>query len=69
MSAAFIPDTPPPIITTLPGFTPGTPPSKTPRPPLAFCSANAPAWIDRRPATSDIGVSNGKDPSFAVTVS
>jgi hypothetical protein len=47
--AALKPTTPPPITMTLPGSTPGTPPSSTPRPPWAFSSAVAPAWIDMRP--------------------
>ena len=34
--AAFVPTTPPPIIVTLARSTPGTPPKRTPRPPLAF---------------------------------
>ncbi len=68
-AGAFAPATPPPMTTTLPGATPGTPPSSTPRPPLAFCNAYAPACIDNRPATSDIGVNSGNDPSLAVTVS
>ena len=34
--AAFVPTTPPPMITTLAGGTPGTPPSSTPRPPFSF---------------------------------
>ena len=40
--AAAVPTTPPPITTTFAGRTPGTPPISTPRPPLAFCSAQAP---------------------------
>ena len=36
MRAAFTPEVPPPITTTLPGKTPGTPPSNTPLPPLCF---------------------------------
>ena len=54
---------------TLAGSTPGTPPSRMPRPPLAFWSAVAPAWMERRPATSDIGASNGRPPRSSVTVS
>ena len=34
--AAFNPTTPPPITTTFPGATPGTPPNKVPLPPCAF---------------------------------
>ncbi|MNY24908.1 hypothetical protein D3C86_1586510 [compost metagenome] len=69
MAAAWLPTTPPPRITTLPGATPGTPPSSTPRPPLAFSRQLAPAWIDMRPATSDIGASSGRRPLASVTVS
>jgi len=35
--AAFVPTTPPPMITTSAGGTPGTPGRSTPRPPLDFC--------------------------------
>ena len=38
-------------------------------PPFAFCRDAAPTWTDMRPATSLIGVSNGNEPSAAVTVS
>ena len=34
--AALTPETPPPRIATFAGATPGTPPSKTPRPPCSF---------------------------------
>ena len=68
ISAAWVPETPPPRITTFAGGTPGTPPSSTPRPPLAFCRQAAPTWIDMRPATSLIGVSSGSEP-LRVTVS
>ena len=34
-----------------------------------FCNAVAPACMDKRPATSDIGASNGKPPRSSVTVS
>ncbi len=56
-------------MTTFAGDTPGTPPSSTPEPPFAFCSDEAPTWMDMRPATSLIGVSRGSDPFLAVTVS
>ena len=69
MRAALMPTTPPPITSTSAGFTPGTPPSSTPEPPCAFSSACAPAWIDMRPATSDIGASSGRPPLRSVTVS
>ena len=67
--AAWVPETPPPRMTTLAAATPGTPPSSTPRPPCAFSSACAPTCGARRPATSDIGVSSGRPPCGAVTVS
>jgi hypothetical protein len=56
-------------MTTLPGATPGTPASSTPRPPRAFSRLAAPTWIDMRPATSDIGASRGSVPCGEVTVS
>ena len=40
-----------------------------PLPPFAICSAQAPTWGASRPAISDIGVSSGRLPSAAVTVS
>ena len=55
--AACVPETPPPRTTTSAAGTPGTPPSRMPRPPCAFSSACAPTCGARRPATSDIGVS------------
>ena len=67
--AALNPDTPPPSTTTSAGRTPGTPPMSTPRPPYGFMSACAPTCGARRPATSDIGASNGSDPSSRRTVS
>src|SRR5512132_681081 len=33
IAAAFMPETPPPMTTTLAAYTPGTPPISTPRPP------------------------------------
>jgi outer membrane protein insertion porin family len=53
----------------VPGATPGTPESRIPLPPFAICSAQAPTWVASRPAISDIGVSSGRLPSAAVTVS
>ena len=41
--SGVLPATPPPMTSTLPGATPGTPPSSTPLPPLAFGRAKAPA--------------------------
>ena len=67
--AACVPTTPPPRITTLPGATPGTPPSRMPLPPFGFSRKCAPACTDMRPATSDIGASSGSPPVAAVTVS
>lgn len=67
--AACVPTTPPPITSTFAGATLGTPPKSTPRPPLAFCNVHAPTWGARRPATSDIGASNGRPPRSSVTVS
>ncbi len=69
ISAACVPETPPPNITTFAGGTPGTPPSSTPEPPFAFCRQLAPTCTDMRPATSLMGVSSGSEPSGAVTVS
>ena len=59
----LIPTTPPPMITTSAGGTPGTPPSRTPLPPKTFSRYLAPSWTAIRPATSDIGVSSGSSPA------
>ena len=67
--AAFVPAWPPPIIVTLPLGTPGMPPSKIPIPPLNLCKNSAPTCVDILPATSLIGVNNGKEPSGNCTVS
>ena len=67
--AAFIPTTPPPITSTLPAATPGTPPSSSPRPPRGFSSMKAPAWVAILPATSLIGASSGRRPAESSTVS
>ena len=56
-------------IDPLPGNTPGTPPSNTPAPPCALSRQWAPAWMDIRPATCDIGASRGSPPWESVTVS
>ena len=69
MRAAFAPTTPPPMMTTFAAGTPGTPPSSMPRPPCSISKQCAPAWIDMRPATSDIGASSGRPPRASVTVS
>ena len=60
MAHGVRPDTPAPMTTTFPGRTPGTPPSRTPRPPAAASRALAPAWGASRPATSLIGASSGR---------
>ena len=69
MNAAFVPTTPPPITSTVAAATPGTPPSRIPRPPICFSSMKAPAWVAILPATSLIGASNGRRPSSSTTVS
>ena len=69
MNAAFMPTTPPPMIITLAAGTPGTPPSRIPRPPSGFSRMNAPAWVAILPATSLIGASSGSRPAASVTVS
>ena len=69
MNAAFMPTTPPPITITLAAATPGTPPSRMPRPPSGFSSMKAPAWVAILPATSLIGASSGSRPSASSTVS
>ena len=56
---------PPPMITTSPGGTPGTPARSVPRPPRVFCRKLAPTTTDIRPATSDIGVEQ-RQPALAV---
>src|SRR5678816_3236303 len=67
--AELIPTTPPPRITTFAGATPGTPPRRTPRPPYNFSRYLAPSCTAMRPATSDIGVSNGSSRVGSSTVS
>ena len=69
MNAAFMPTTPPPITSTVAAATPGTPPSRMPRPPSGFSSMNAPACVAILPATSLIGASSGSRPSASSTVS
>jgi hypothetical protein len=69
MNAAFIPTTPPPITITLAEATPGTPPSRIPRPPSGFSSMKAPACVAIFPATSLIGASSGSRPRASSTVS
>ena len=62
MNAAFIPTAPPPITITVAAATPGTPPSRIPRPPSGFSRKKAPAWVAILPATSLIGASSGSPP-------
>ena len=68
-AAAFMPTLPPPMIITFAAATPGTPPTRTPRPPSGFSSMNAPACVAILPATSLIGASSGSRPSASSTVS
>ena len=69
MNAAFIPTTPPPMTMTVAAGTPGTPPSRTPRPPSGRSSMNAPACVAILPATSLIGARSGSWPPLSSTVS
>ena len=50
------------MIITVAAATPGTPPSRMPRPPNGFSSMNAPAWVAILPAISLIGASSGSRP-------
>ena len=50
------------MTTTWPGATPGTPPSRRPRPPSGFSRKYAPACAASRPAISLIGASSGSAP-------
>ena len=56
-----MPTTPPPITTTFPRATPGTPESNTPRPPLTRSKKFAPICAAIRPAISLIGASKGNE--------
>ena len=69
MNAAFRPTAPPPITSTVAEATPGTPPSRMPRPPSGFSRKNAPACVAILPATSLIGASKGSRPRASSTVS
>ena len=69
MKAAFMPTAPPPMTITLAAATPGTPPSRMPRPPSGFSSMKAPAWVAILPAISLIGASSGSRPRASSTVS
>src|SRR4029079_6297513 len=51
---ALSPTTPAPMIVTLPRLTPDTPGSRIPLPPEIISSDFAPAWIESRPAHSDM---------------
>ena len=50
-------------------WTPGTPPTSRPFPPRFFWRRVTPIWAARRPATSLIGASTGKEPSGCRIVS
>ena len=63
IAAAFMPETPAPMTTTLAAYTPETPPISTPRPPPERIRWYAPTCGASRPATSDIGASSGSDRS------
>ena len=69
IAAAFMPETPAPITTTLAAYTPETPPISTPRPPPCRIRWYAPACGASRPATSLIGASSGSARSGVCTVS
>src|SRR5438552_3663559 len=53
--AALMPTTPPPMITTSPGATPGTPPSSTPLPPHTYSRHLAPRCHERLRTGRDQG--------------
>ena len=63
MRTALMPTMPAPSTVTRPRFTPGTPPTSRPLPPRFFWRSVTPIWAARRPATSLIGASTGKEPS------
>src|SRR5919106_1489848 len=69
IQAAFIPDMPAPMTTTLAGATPDTPPMRIPRPPFSRSRKWAPTCGAMRLATSLMGASRGSDPSGYSTVS
>ena len=64
-----MPTAPPPITITFAAATPGTPPSRMPRPPSGFSRKKAPACVAILPATSLIGASSGRRPCASSTVS
>ena len=67
--ADCVPTTPPPITTAFAGLTPGIPPRSMPHPFWCFSRNFAPCCAAILPATSDIGVSRGREPSEFSTVS
>jgi len=67
--ADSVPDTPPPMISTLAAGVPGTPPSSRPAPPAGLSRWCAAACTAIRPATSLIGVRSGSLLSGVCTVS
>ena len=69
IAAAFMPDTPAPMTTTLAAYTPDTPPIRVPRPPPCRIRWYAPTCGASRPATSLIGASSGRAPLLSCTVS
>ena len=69
MVAAAMPDTPAPRMTTLAQRTPGTPQTKTPRPPPGRIRWWVPIRGAMRPATSLMGASKGRELSLWRTVS
>ncbi len=69
IQAALAPAIPAPSTRTFAGWTPDTPPIRTPRPPWPFSSRLAPTCGAMRPATSLIGASSGRRPSALWTVS
>ena len=69
MNAALVPTAPPPMIITFAEATPGTPPSRIPRPPSGFSRKKAPACVAILPAISLIGASSGSLARSSSTVS
>ncbi len=67
--AALVPTMPAPSTTTFAGGTPGTPPSRMPRPRIGFSRYLAPSWMLILPAISLIGVSSGSRPARSLIVS
>ena len=67
--AALAPTVPPPRIVIWAGCTPGTPPSRMPRPICGRSRYLAPSWMLIRPATSLMGVNSGSRPCSSRSVS